>query len=172
MSETAKWYVVHTYSGYENKVAQSIQTVVDNQNLHDLFEEIKVPTETVLEVKDNKQHEVERKVFPGYVFIKMILSDDSWYVVRNIRGVTGFVGPGSKPVPLSEKEVVALGVETKQIEINYAVGDTVKVISGPLDGFIGVVTSIDTEKNIVTTTVSMFGRDTAVELELGQLTIA
>jgi transcriptional antiterminator NusG len=172
MSETAKWYVIHTYSGYENKVAKSIETVVENQNLHDLIEEIRVPTEKVVEVKDNKQREVERKIFPGYVIVKMILTDDSWYVIRNIRGVTGFVGPGSKPVPLSEKEVQALGVETVHVEVNYAAGDTVKIVSGPLEGFVGVVESVETEKNLVTVTVSMFGRDTLVELELNQVVIS
>lgn len=172
MSETAKWYVIHTYSGYENKVAKSIETVVENQNLHELIEEIRVPTEMVLEVKDNKQREVERKIFPGYVIVKMILTDDSWYVIRNIRGVTGFVGPGSKPVPLSEKEVQALGVETKHVEVNYAVGDTVTVVSGPLQGFVGVVETVETDKNLVTVTVSMFGRDTLVELELNQVVVS
>lgn len=171
MSETAKWYVIHTYSGYENKVAKSIETVVENQNLQSLIEEIKVPTETVIEVKDNKQREVERKIFPGYVIVKMILTDDSWYVIRNIRGVTGFVGPGSKPVPLSEKEVQALGVETVHIEVSYAVGDTVRVSTGSLEGFVGVVEKIETEKNLVAVTVSMFGRDTLVELELNQVAI-
>lgn len=172
MSEAAKWYVIHTYSGYENKVAKNIETVVENQGLHELITEVRVPTETVLEVKDNKQREVERKIFPGYVIVKMILSDDSWYVIRNIRGVTGFVGPGSKPIPLSEKEVQALGVETIHVEVNYAVGDSVRVVSGPLEGFVGVVETIDTDKNIVTVTVSMFGRDTLVELELNQVVIS
>lgn len=172
MSETAKWYVIHTYSGYENKVAKSIETVVENQNLHELIEEIRVPTEKVVEVKDNKQREVERKIFPGYVIVKMILTDDSWYVIRNIRGVTGFVGPGSKPVPLTEKEVQALGVETVYVEVNYAAGDTVKVVSGPLEGFVGVVESVETDKNLVAVTVSMFGRDTLVELELNQVVIS
>lgn len=169
MSETAKWYVIHTYSGYENKVAKSIETVVENQNLHELIEEVRVPTETVLEVTDNKQREVERKIFPGYVLVKMILTDDSWYVIRNIRGVTGFVGPGSKPVPLSEKEVAALGVEIVHIEVNYAVGDSIRVVAGPLEGFTGVVDAIETDKNIVKITVSMFGRDSQVELELNQV---
>lgn len=172
MSETAKWYVIHTYSGYENKVSKSIETVVENQNLQELIEEIRVPTETVIEVTDNKTREVERKIFPGYVLVKMTLTDDSWYVIRNIRGVTGFVGPGSKPVPLSEKEVLALGVETVSVEVSYAVGDTVKVASGQLQGFIGVIESIATEKNLVTVTVSMFGRDTLVELELNQVVLA
>lgn len=171
MPETAKWYVIHTYSGYENKVATNIETVVENQSLQELIEEVKVPTETVLEVKDNKEREVERKIFPGYVLVKMILTDDSWYVIRNIRGVTGFVGPGSKPVPLSEQEVAALGVETIHVEVNYAVGDTVKVVAGPLEGFSGVVDSIDTDMNLVTITVSMFGRDNQVELELNQVVI-
>lgn len=171
MSETAKWYVIHTYSGYENKVAKSIETVVENQNLHELIQDIKVPTETVIEIKDNKQREVERKIFPGYVMVKMLLTDDSWYVIRNIRGVTGFVGPGSKPVPLSEKEVKALGVETIHIEVSYAVGDNVRVVAGPLEGFFGIVQTIETDKNLVTATVSMFGRDTVVELELNQVVI-
>lgn len=172
MAETAKWYVIHTYSGYENKVAKNIETVVENQGLQELIEEVRVPTEKVLEVKDNKEREVERKVFPGYVLVKMILTDDSWYVIRNIRGVTGFVGPGSKPVPLSEKEVAALGVETVHVEVNYAAGDTVRVIAGPLEGFVGTVNAIDTDKNLVTITVSMFGRDNQVELELNQVVTA
>ena len=169
MSETARWYVVHTYSGYENKVAQNIEKVVENHQLHDLIHEVKVPTETGVEVKDNKKREVERKVFPGYVLVKMILTDDSWYVVRNIRGVTGFVGPASKPIPLTEKEVEALGVETRQVTVDYAVGDNVKVVIGPLEGFVGIVDEIDTEKNKVKLTVSMFGRETPVELELEQV---
>lgn len=172
MSEAAKWYVIHTYSGYENKVAKNIETVVENQSLQELIMEIKVPTEKVLEIKDNKKREVERKIFPGYVIVKMVLTDDSWYVIRNIRGVTGFVGPGSKPIPLSEKEVQALGVESVHVEVNYAVGDTVRVTTGSLDGFIGVVDSIDVDKNLVTVTVSMFGRDTLVELELNQVVLS
>lgn len=169
MSETAKWYVVHTYSGYENKVAQNIEKVVENHQLHELIHEVKVPTETVVEIKDNKKREVERKIFPGYVLVKMILTDDSWYVVRNIRGVTGFVGPASKPIPLTEKEVEALGVETRQVTVDYAAGDSVKVVTGPLEGFIGIVDEVDTEKNKVKLTVSMFGRETPVELELEQV---
>lgn len=172
MAETAKWYVIHTYSGYENKVAANIETVVENQSLQDLIEEVRVPTEKVMELKDNKEREVERKIFPGYVLVKMILTDDSWYVIRNIRGVTGFVGPGSKPVPLSEKEVAALGVETVHVEVSYAVGDTVTVASGPLEGFSGTVNAIEPEKNLVTITVSMFGRDSQVELELNQVVSA
>lgn len=170
MSEAAKWYVVHTYSGYENKVAQNIEKAVENRKLHELINEILVPTETVKEIKDNKSREVERKKFPGYVLVKMIMTDDSWYVVRNIRGVTGFVGPGSKPVPLTEDEVSALGVNLRTIEVTYQVGDSVRVIDGYLDGFIGVVDEIDKDRNAVKVTVSMFGRETPVELELGQVT--
>ena len=169
MSEAAKWYVVHTYSGYENKVATDIQKSVENRNLHDLIQEVMIPTETVVEVKDNKEREIERKIFPSYVLVKMVMTDDSWYAVRNIRGVTGFVGPGSKPVPLTDEEVAALGVTKKQIEVNYSVGDSVQVISGHLDGFIGTVEAIDRDKYSVKVTVSMFGRETSVELELDQV---
>ncbi len=169
MSDTAKWYVVHTYSGYENKVAMNIETVVQNRNLQELIHEVRVPTETVTEIKDNKKREVERKIFPGYVLVKMVMTDDSWYVVRNTRGVTGFVGPESKPLPLTEEEVLNLGIETREIEIDYAVGDTVRIVDGPLESFVGVVEEIDTEKDMVKVKVSMFGRETPVELELDQV---
>ena len=169
MAETPKWYVVHTYSGYENKVASDIENAVENRKMHDLIAGVMVPTEKVVEIKDNKKREVERKIFPGYVLVNMIMTDDSWYVVRNIRGVTGFVGPGSKPVPLSDEEVAALGVEKKQVEVNFEVGDSVKIIDGYLDGFIGVVEELDTERNMVKVVVSMFGRETPVELELDQV---
>ena len=169
MSETPKWYVMHTYSGYENKVATDIENAVENRKLHALIAGVMVPTEKVVEIKDNKKREVERKIFPGYVLVNMIMTDDSWYVVRNIRGVTGFVGPGSKPVPLSDEEVAALGVEKKQVEANFEVGDSVKIIDGYLDGFIGVVEELDTDRNMVKVVVSMFGRETPVELELDQV---
>lgn len=178
MSETAKWYVIHTYSGYENKVAQNIEKVVENRGLQELIHHVTVPTEKVVEVKDNKTREVERKIFPGYVLVKMILTDDSWYVVRNIRGVTGFVGSSTKPVPLSDAEVKALGVEdaqineTVQVEVTYGVGDNIHVISGPLAGFSGIVEGIDIENNCVKVTVSMFGRETLAELELNQVKTA
>ena len=125
----ARWYVVHTYSGYENKVASNLETTVENRNLGHLIQEIRVPTEKVTEIKDNKSREVERKVFPGYVIVKMIMNDDSWYIVRNIRGCTGFVGPSSKPVPLTDEEVERLGVEIKNVEVDYNVGDS-DAISG------------------------------------------
>lgn len=166
--DEARWYVVHTFSGYENKVATNLETIVENRHLQDWIHEVRVPTETVVETKDGQRREVERKVFPGYVLVKMVMSDDSWFVVRNVRGCTGFVGPNGKPVPLTEQEVAALGVEKKEIIINYAVGDTVNIIDGPLENFSGVVEEIDQEKNMVRVTISMFGRETSVELELDQ----
>ena len=185
MADAAKWYVVHTYSGYENKVASSIEKAVENRRLHDLITAVKIPTEKVTEVKDGKSREVERKLFPGYVLVKMVLTDETWYLVRNTRGCTGFVGPASKPVPLSaeevekmgvekaapltEEEIIAMGVEKREIEVNYAAGDSVRVIDGPLAGFIGVVSSVEPDKNKVDVTVSMFGRETPVELELDQV---
>ncbi len=168
--EEARWYVAHTFSGYENKVASNIQTVVDNRNLHDLIQEVSVPTETVVEIKeDGTKKEVERKIFPGYVLVKMVMNDDTWYVVRNIRGCTGFVGPESKPVPLTEEEVRKLGVEKVSVEVAYKVGDMVNVIDGPLEGFSGTVDSVDVNANSAQVTISMFGRETAVEFELDQL---
>ena len=169
MSEEAKWYVVHTYSGYENKVASSIENAVENRKLHDLIQEVKVPTETVVEVKDNKKREVERKIFPSYVLVKMVVTDESWYVVRNIRGVTGFVGPGSKPIPLTDEEVARFKVEVKEVVLDFQVGDSVRVSDGYLEGFIGVVNSIDTDKGTVKVTSSMMGKDVPVELELEQV---
>ncbi len=169
MSEEAKWYVVHTYSGYENKVASNLEKTVENRQLRDLIQEIRVPTEKVVEIKDSKRREVDRKIFPGYVLVKMVLNDNSWYVVRNIRGCTGFVGTTTKPVPLTEEEVAKLGVETKQIEVSYEEGDTVRITDGPLEDFVGIVNSIDKKANIVRVTVSMFGRETPAELELAQV---
>ncbi len=168
--EEAKWYVAHTFSGYENKVASNIQTVVENRNLHDLIQEVSVPTETVVEIKeDGSKKEVERKIFPSYVLVKMVMNDYAWYFVRNIRGCTGFVGPESKPVPLTDEEVKKLGVEKISVEVAYAEGDIVNVIDGPLEGFSGTVDSVDVSKNSVQVTISMFGRETAVEFELDQL---
>lgn len=172
MSEAAKWYVVHTYSGYENKVKSNIEKVVENRKLHDLILEVKIPTEKVTEITDDgKEKEVERKTFPGYVYIKMICNDDSWYVVRNTRGCTGFVGPGSEPTPLSEAEVMALGVESPEqiVEVNFAVGDSVEVIGTAMDGFVGTVRNIDLEEKTVDVSVSMFGRDTQATLALNQV---
>lgn len=168
MPEKANWYVVHTYSGYENKVASNIMTIVENRELDDLILEVKVPTEIVTEVKDDKTKETERKLYPGYVFVKMIYTDESWYIIRNIRGCTGFVGPSSKPVPLSAEEIERMGVEPKVVEVSYKVGDSVKIIDGPLENFIGTVSELDVDKNYVSVIVSMFGRETPVEIELNQ----
>ncbi len=169
MAEEARWYVVHTYSGYENKVASNLEKTVENRQLQELIQEIRVPTEKVTEITDTgKRKEVERKIFPGYVIVKMIMTDESWYAVRNIRGCTGFVGPSSKPVPLTDAEVANLGIEKREFEVSYKVGDSVNIVDGPLEGFIGTVEEMDVEKNRIRVTVSMFGRDTPVELELDQ----
>ena len=165
----ARWYVVHTYSGYENKVAQNLEKIVENRSMQDLIFDIKVPTETVTEIKDSKKREIERKIFPGYVLIKMIVTDDSWFIVRNIRGVTGFVGPASNPVPLTDDEVAALGVEQRVVEVDYAVGESVNIIDGPLEGYSGIVDEMDIERDYVRVKISMFGRETPVELELDQV---
>jgi transcriptional antiterminator NusG len=171
MSESAKWYVVHTYSGYENKVMTNLEKTVENRKLHDLIMDVRVPTETVTEIKDNETKEVKRKLFPGYVLVKMVMTDESWYVVRNIRGVTGFVGPSSKPVPLSPEEVAKLDVGSHSIEVSYKVGDVVRINDGPLSGYLGQVEAIETENNLVRVVVSMFGRETPIELTLGQVDV-
>ena len=170
MSEAAKWYVIHTYSGYENKVAQNIEKVVENRKLHDLIQEVRVPTERVEEITDGKSKEIERKTFPGYVLVKMILTDDSWHLIHNVRGATGFVGSDGKAVPLTEEEILALGVERhEEVVTSFNVGDNVRVIDGPLAGFNGVVDEVSPEKDLVRVTVSMFGRETPVDLELDQV---
>ena len=172
MAEEPRWYVIHTYSGYENKVASSIEKAVENRRLQDLIFAVNVPLEKVTEITETgKQVEVERKVFPGYVLVKMIMTDDSWHVVRNTRGCTGFVGPGSKPVALTDEEVAALGIERREkVSVSYAVGDNVRITAGPLENFIGIVDELDVDQNRVRVTVSMFGRETPVELELAQVT--
>ena len=170
MAESAKWYVAHTYSGYENTVAVSIEQAVENRNMHDLITEESIPMETVTEITDNGPKTIERKVFPGYVLVKMVMTDEAWHLVRNIRGVTGFVGEGSnKPIPLTEEEIASLGVEKKEIEVSYTVGDSVKITDGALVSFLGTVEEIDLERGKVSVKVSMFGRDTPVELELDQI---
>lgn len=169
MSEEAKWYVVHTYSGYENKVASNLEKTIENRGLRDMIQEVRVPTEIVTEIKDNKEREIEKKIFPGYVLVKMVLNDESWYIVRNIRGCTGFVGPSTKPIPLTNEEVKKLGVEVKSIKLSYGIGESVRILDGPLANMVGTVTNIDTKKKLVKVTVSMFGRETPAELELGQI---
>ena len=168
--EEPKWYVAHTFSGYENKVASNILTVVENRNLHDLIYEVAIPTETVKELKsDGTEKEYQRKLMPGYVFVKMIMTDDSWYVVRNTRGCTGVVGPGGEPQPLTDEEVRNNALERVSVKVNYEVGDLVNVVDGPLEGFSGTVDEIDVDNNSVKVTVSMFGRENQVEFELDQL---
>ncbi len=169
MSNEAKWYVAHTYSGYENKVKADIEKTIENRNMQDVIQEISVPMEEVVEIKDDKKKTVMRKVFPGYVIIKMIMTDESWYVVRNCRGVTGFVGPGSKPVPLTDEEIAAIGLEKKTVTVGFDVGDNIRVKYGPLEGFVGVITAIVMEKQKIKAKISMFGRDTDVELEFNQV---
>lgn len=170
MAEEALWYVIHTYSGYENKVKVNLEKMVENNpHLQDYIIDIVVPMEEQIEIKDGKKKVTLKKVFPGYVLIKMIINDESWYVVRNTRGVTGFVGPGSKPVSLSEDEIAAMGVEQFETIVDYEIGDSVRVIDGPLEGFIGTVEEISSDKKKLRVLVSMFGRETPVELEFMQI---
>lgn len=170
MAEEAYWYVVHTYSGYENKVKANLEKIVENNpHLQDYIIDIVVPMEEQIEIKDGKKKATLKKVFPGYVLVKMIINDESWYVVRNTRGVTGFVGPGSKPVPLSEDEIRAMGVEQVETVVDYEIGDSVRVIEGPLESFIGTVEEISMDRKKVRVLVSMFGRETPVELEFTQI---
>lgn len=172
MAESAKWYVIHTYSGYENAVKTSIEKFVNGRNMQDLILRMEIPMETVTEVTDSgAMKEVERKVFPGYVLIKMVMTDEAWHLVRNVRGVTGFVGSANKPIPLSEEEVLAMGMEKHEIVVRYNVGDHVRIVDGPLASFTGVVEEIEPEKNRVSVIVSMFGRETPVELELDQVEV-
>jgi len=169
-SKKAKWYVVHTYSGHENKVQANIEKMVENRGMKDDIFEVIVPTEEYIDTKSGKKKVKERKMFPGYVILKMIINDESWYLVRNTRGVTGFVGPGSKPVPLSDDEVKALGVqETISPSIDLEEGNHVKVISGPFENFMGTVDNVSLEKKKVKVFVSMFGRETLVELDFNQI---
>ena len=169
MADAAKWYVVHTYSGYENTVKATIEKNVENRHLQDMIHAVSIPMETVTEITDNGPKTIERKVFPGYVLVKMVMSDEAWYIVKSVRGVTGFVGEGNKPIPLTDDEVYQMGVEKHTIEIAYQIGDTVRITDGPLDGFTGTVEALDVDKNAVTVIVSMFGRETPVELEIDQV---
>lgn len=169
MEETGRWYVVHTYSGYENKVKANIEKIVENREMQNVIFEVKVPMEEQVEIKNGKKKIIQKKVFPGYVLVKMIMTDESWYVVRNTRGVTGFVGPGSKPVPLTDAEVKSLGVEKTPVKLDAKVKDHVKVISGPFENFGGIVQEINYEKHKVKVLISMFGRETPVELEFMQV---
>ena len=171
MADTAKWYVVHTYSGYENTVKATIEKTVESRHLQDVILSVSIPLETVTEITESGASKTyDRKVFPGYVLVKMVYSDDTWHVIRNVRGVTGFVGTSSNdPTPLTEEEVYQMGVEKREIVVNYAVGDTVRILDGPLSSFTGTVDSIEVEQNSVSVIVSMFGRETPVEFELDQV---
>jgi transcription termination/antitermination protein NusG len=163
------WYVIHTYSGYENKVKMNLEKAIVNHGFQDLILEVKVPMEESIEVKNGKKKHVMKKMYPGYVMVKMILDDETWYVVRNTRGVTGFVGPGSRPIPLTDKEVRAMGVENIPIKLSVEVGENVMVTSGPLESFIGVIREVNPERQKVKVVVSMFGRDTLVDLDFVQI---
>ena len=165
----AQWYVVHTYSGYENKVKMDIEKTIENRKLQDQILEVSVPLQDAIEVKNGVKKQVQRKLFPGYVLLKMIMNADTWYVVRNTRGVTGFVGPGSKPVPLSEKEIENMGFRVAEVEVDFEVGDTVMVTSGAWADTVGIVKEINTQKQIVTIIVDMFGRETSVELNFTEV---
>ena len=173
MAETAKWYVVHTYSGYENTVKATIEKTIQSRQLQDHILAIAIPMETVTEITESGVSKTyDRKLYPGYVFVKMVYSDDTWHVIRNVRGVSGFVGASSNdPTPLTEDEVYEMGVEKKEIVVNYSVGDTVRILDGPLSSFTGVVESMEVDKNTVSVIVSMFGRETPVEFELDQVEV-
>ena len=169
MTQDAKWYVVHTYSGHENKVKVNIEKMVENRGMEDVIVEVNVPTEEKVEIKNGKKKVKEVKLFPGYVLVKMLMTDESWYIVRNTRGVTGFVGPGSKPVALTEEEVRTMGIAEKNIASNYEIGENIQVTFGPLEGFVALIQEIHLEKHKVKALINMFGRETPVELEFNQI---
>ena len=165
----ANWYVVHTYSGYENKVKANIEKTIENRHLEDQILEVRVPMEEVVELRNGVKKQVQRKLFPGYVLLNMIMNDDTWYVVRNTRGVTGFVGPGSKPVPLTEEEMRPLGIHSESVQIDFAEGDTVVVIGGVWKDTVGVIQSINDNKQSATINVDLFGRETPVEISFTEI---
>ena len=169
MNVGPRWYVAHTYSGYENKVKANIEKVVENRNLQHLIYDVKVPVEIVIEKSGDKEKEVENKVFPGYVLVKMTMTDESWHAVRNIRGVTGFVGPGSRPTPLPDSEVEALDIEEKRVQLAFAVGDNVNINAGLFEGYSGVVQEISEDNKTVTVLVKRGRRDMPVELDVNQI---
>ncbi len=169
VSAESRWYVVHTYSGYENKVKANIEKTVENRGMQDLIHEVSVPLQDVVEIKDGQKKTVQRKVFPGYVLIKMFMTDETWYVVRNTRGVTSFVGPGSKPVPLTDAEVRAMGIGEQLADLDVAVGDSVRVASGPFADSVGQIKEINEGKRTVIVKLSIFGRETPVELDFTQI---
>ena len=165
----ANWYVVHTYSGYENKVKANIEKTIENRHLEEEILEVRVPMEDVVEVKNGTKKTVQKEMFPGYVLINMVMNDDTWYVVRNTRGVTGFVGPGSKPVPLTEAEMKPLGIKTENISVDFAEGDTIAVVAGVWKDTVGVVQRMDFGKQTATINVELFGRETPVEISFAEV---
>ena len=165
----ANWYVVHTYPGYENKVKANIEKTIENRHLEEEILEVRVPMEDVVEVKNGTKKTVQKKMFPGYVLINMVMNDDTWYVVRNTRGVTGFVGPGSKPVPLTEAEMKPLGIKTENISVDFAEGDTIAVVAGVWKDTVGVVQRMDFGKQTATINVELFGRETPVEISFAEV---
>ena len=166
---TPMWYIVHTYTGYENKVAANLEKIVENRGLEKLILEVSVPVEKVTETTEKGEKEIERKLFPSYVLVKMVMNDETWHIVRNTTGATGFVGPGSRPVALTPDEVERIGVEVRTIEIKFAVGDSVRITDGPLAGFVAIVDEISPDKKKVSVTASLFGRETKVELNSNQV---
>ena len=168
MSE-ARWYVVHTYSGYENKVKANIDKTVENRHLEDQILEVRVPMQDVVELKNGVQKATQKKMFPGYVLIHMIMNDDTWYVVRNTRGVTGFVGPGSKPVPLTDAEMLPLGIQKENIEVDFKEGDSIQVVAGAWADTVGVIQSMNMQKQTLTINVELFGRETPVEISFAEV---
>ena len=168
MSE-ARWYVVHTYSGYENKVKANIEKTIENRHLEDQILEVRVPLQDVVEMKNGTAKQVQKKMFPGYVLLNMVMNDDTWYVVRNTRGVTGFVGPGSKPVPLTDEEMLPLGIRKENIQVDFQVGDTVVVTGGAWKDTTGIVSAINMQKQVATINVELFGRETPVEISFAEI---
>ena len=172
MADTeARWYVVHTNSGYENKVKANLDKAIENRHLHDVIKEVRVPMQETYEVKDGKTREVTKKMFPGYVLVNMVMNDDTWYIVRNTRGVTGFVGPGSKPVPLTDQEMLPLGIleETADIIVDFEPGDTVRVVAGAWKDTVGQIRAVNMQKRVVTIGVELFGRDTPVDIGFAEI---
>jgi len=160
-----KWYVVHTYSGYENKVKANLEKAIENRGMQDLIEQVTVPTQETVEIKNGVKKRVQRKIYPGYVLIKMIMTDETWFVVRNTTGVTSFVGPASKPIPLTDEEIISMGIEMPDIELDIHVDQLVRIIAGPFDGSVGNVKEVNAQKKTVTVSLSVFGRETQVELD-------
>ena len=165
----AQWYVAHTYSGYENKVKVNLEKTIANRHLEDEILEVRVPLQDVVEVKDGVRKTSQKKMFPGYVLVKMVMNDDTWYVVRNTRGVTGFVGPGSKPVPLTEAEMKPLGIRMENVSVDFKEGDTIAVVAGVWKDTVGVVTKMDYSKQTATINVELFGRETPVEISFAEV---